>query len=77
MALLVAGVNYKNAPLDLREALALDHRLEASYAGLRAGGLFQELVLLSTCNRVEAYAVAPDFHAAGTRLRAFFEGLAP
>jgi glutamyl-tRNA reductase len=77
MALLVAGVNYKNAPLDLREALALDHRLEASYAGLRAGGSFQELVLLSTCNRVEAYALAPDGPRAEQQLREFFEALAP
>ena len=77
MALLVAGVNYKNAPLDLREALALDHRLAASYAGLRQAGGFQELVLLSTCNRVEAYALAPDGPRAEQQLRDFFEALAP
>ena len=77
MALVVAGVNYKNAPLELREALALDQRLAESYSGLRSAGAFQELVLLSTCNRVEAYALAADGPKAEAVLREFFEALAP
>jgi len=77
LALLVTGVSYKNAPVELREALALDGRLEQAYAVLKASGEFDELVLISTCNRVEAYAAVPDAAVALLRLRAFFEDLAP
>ena len=75
MALVMAGVSHKTAGVELREALALDARLEECYGQLSQG--IDELVLLSTCNRVEAYAVASDADAAAARLRAFFEALAP
>lgn len=77
MGLLVMGVSYKTAPVDLREALALDGRLGESYARLRLVDGLRELVLLSTCNRVEAYASADDPPAAEAVLREFFESLAP
>ena len=77
VALLVTGVSHKNAPVELREALALDGRLEQAYADLKAGGEFDELVLISTCNRVEVYAATGDIVVATARLRAFFEELAP
>jgi len=77
MALVMASVSYKNASVDLREALALDGRLEQGYAQLLAHEAVDEAVLLSTCNRVEAYVSSPAPEAAAQRLRAFFEGLAP
>ncbi|HTB23442.1 MAG TPA: glutamyl-tRNA reductase [bacterium] len=76
MALLMAGVSHRSAGLELREALALDGRMDQAFGLLKGSGL-EEVVLLSTCNRVEAYAVAPDAQSAAARMRAFFEGLAP
>lgn len=76
MPLLMVGVSHRTAPLDLREALALDGRLDPSYRRLEAAG-FGQLVLVSTCNRVEAYVEASDTKAAAAQLGAFFESLAP
>jgi glutamyl-tRNA reductase len=61
--------------LELREALALDAALAPAYKALRGAGV-DELVLLSTCNRVEAYVVTGDPETAELRLRAFFEAKA-
>jgi glutamyl-tRNA reductase len=53
--------------VSLRERMAYtSHRLHAALARLGCGGdpdweHIQELAILSTCNRVELYAVAPDF----------------
>lgn len=63
MRLTVTGVNFRTAPLALREALAFDkgavcEALQA--AGERFGC---ERALLSTCNRVELYLASADEHA--------------
>ncbi|MGH7441997.1 MAG: glutamyl-tRNA reductase, partial [bacterium] len=76
MPLLMVGVSHHGAPLDLREALALDGRLEESYRRLAALGLSQ-VVLVSTCNRVEAYAEADSAQVGAKHLEEFFESLAP
>jgi len=76
MALVVVGVSHHTAGVELREALALDQRLDGAFQDLKASGL-DEVVLLSTCNRVEAYGVADDAHLGAGRLRGFFEALAP
>ena len=58
------GLNHNTASVALREHLAFTpHRLQASLARLGCGNDpswsdVQELVILSTCNRVELYAVA-------------------
>jgi glutamyl-tRNA reductase len=55
----VAGMNYRTAPVELRERLAVTPAgLRCSSCRLRAGGDLDELVVLSTCNRVEIYGVA-------------------
>jgi glutamyl-tRNA reductase len=71
VALICAGINHHTAPVALRErfALGLDaqRRLFQSPAAreLRQAGL-AELVILSTCNRTEAYA-APQMDAGRLR----------
>jgi len=63
------GLNHKTASISLREQLAFPpHRLESSLARIGCGSqaadkFIHELVILSTCNRVELYAVTnqPDF----------------
>ena len=75
MGLLMLGLSHRSAPVEVREALALDASLGAAYESLK-GGPVEELLLLSTCNRVEAYAVASDSAEAEARLRSYFEGRA-
>lgn len=59
MKVFVAGVSYKTAPVELRERLAVSpSTLRCSGCRLKIGGNLEEVVLLSTCNRVEIYGVA-------------------
>jgi glutamyl-tRNA reductase len=58
MKLFVAGLSYKTAPVELREKLAVHpSRLPCLGCRLKLGGNLSEVVLLSTCNRVEIYGV--------------------
>jgi glutamyl-tRNA reductase len=60
MKLFVAGLSYKTAPVELREKLAVHpSRLRCHGCRLKLGAGLAEVVLLSTCNRVEVYGVAP------------------
>lgn len=57
--LFVAGLSYRTAPVEVREQLALQpSRLQCYGCRLKLGANLSELVLLSTCNRVELYGVA-------------------
>jgi glutamyl-tRNA reductase len=59
MKVFVAGLSYKTAPVELRERLAVPAAtLRCSGCRLKIGGDLDEVVLLSTCNRVEVYGVA-------------------
>jgi glutamyl-tRNA reductase len=61
MSLLAVGLNHTTAPVDLRERLAVPReQIGESLSGLVARASLSEVVLLSTCNRVEVYAVQPD-----------------
>jgi glutamyl-tRNA reductase len=58
MKLFVAGLSYKTAPVELREKLAVHpSRLRCYGCRLKLSGGLSEVVLLSTCNRVEIYGV--------------------
>jgi glutamyl-tRNA reductase len=59
MPLFVAGLSYRNAPLELRERLAIEEdKLREVLSDLQATSVVPEVVVLSTCNRVEVYGVA-------------------
>ena len=59
MGLFVAGLNHRNAPVALRELLAVEEdKLRELLLDLQAGDALREVVVLSTCNRVEVYGVA-------------------
>jgi glutamyl-tRNA reductase len=59
MALFVAGLSHKNAPVALREQLAVEEdKLRELLHDLQASDVLREVVVLSTCNRVEVYGVA-------------------
>ena len=60
MNLFVAGLSYKTTPVEVREQLAVHRsRLPCGGCRLKLAGNLSEVVLLSTCNRVEIYGVTP------------------
>jgi glutamyl-tRNA reductase len=57
--LFVSGLSHRVAPVALREQLALEtDKLREVLGHVMAGGAFTEVMILSTCNRVEVYGVA-------------------
>ncbi len=60
MKLFVAGLSYKTAPVEVREKLSVRPSLLSCYGcRLKLGSHLEEVVLLSTCNRVEVYGTTP------------------
>jgi glutamyl-tRNA reductase len=58
-SLFVAGMSHRSAPLEVREQLALDEdKIRQILGELSGRGLLTEVMILSTCNRVEVYGVA-------------------
>jgi glutamyl-tRNA reductase len=72
MHIVVVGLSHKTAPVEIREKLAIPesrmgealNRL-CSYQGVREG------ILLSTCNRVEVYAVVDEIESGYGRIQDF------
>ena len=59
MEIHVAGVSFRSAPLVVREEVALTEELGTRLLhNLREEALFQEAMVLNTCNRTEFYVVA-------------------
>ena len=73
MKIFVAGLSYKTTPVEVREKLAVQRsRLQCSGCRLKLRGGLEEVVLLSTCNRVEIYGVSPWIHG---RVQQLFQEL--
>ena len=78
MNIIVVGLSHKTAPVEIRELLAIPSsrmgeaitRL-CTYPGVREG------VLLSTCNRVEVYAVVDELEPGFSRVQEFLADTAP
>ena len=61
MQLVVLGLNHKTAPVEIRERLSLTE--EDIYIGLKCVDYYErihEMVIVSTCNRTEIYAVVEE-----------------
>jgi glutamyl-tRNA reductase len=64
MAVLCLGVSFRRAPLDLLERMAFgEDDLTKAYRRAADDEAIGGCVILSTCNRVEAYAEVPAYHA--------------
>jgi len=73
MKIFVAGLSYKTTPVEVREKLAVQRsRLQCCGCRLKLRGGLEEVVLLSTCNRVEIYGVSPWIHG---RVQQLFQEL--
>ena len=58
--LYLVGLNYKTAPVEVRERFALTDPQVLEKGVVPLDGAIRECVILSTCNRVELLAVARD-----------------
>jgi len=57
--LFVSGLSHKTAPIAVREQLAVEEdKLREILVDVHGAGVLSEVVILSTCNRVEVYGVA-------------------
>lgn len=67
-AIHVLGMNHHTAPVEVRERLALDQAgVERHLSLLREQGIASEVFIVSTCNRVELYAVPGEQGPAALR----------
>lgn len=63
MHTLVVGVNYRSAPVEIREKLSfIEHELPQAMQALKEQKSILENVIVSTCNRTEIYAVVDQLH---------------
>ncbi len=60
MPIVVIGLSHHTSPVELRERFAFaEAKIPEALRALRGSGVADEAVILSTCNRVEVYVVAP------------------
>lgn len=61
MYIMVVGLNFRSAPVEIRERFALPaDGLGDAISRLKQSGRIAEVVLVSTCNRTEVYAVVEE-----------------
>jgi glutamyl-tRNA reductase len=78
MNIIVVGLNHRTASVELREHLAVSEaRLPEALARLKRWPGVTEGVILSTCNRVELYAVVKDTSHGFDSLREYLLKMAP
>ncbi|SHF64776.1 glutamyl-tRNA reductase [Ornithinibacillus halophilus] len=72
MHILNVGLNYKTAPVEIREKLTFDESsLEEAMATLKEQKSILENVIVSTCNRTEIYAVVDQLHTGRYYIKQF------
>ncbi|MGB9627262.1 MAG: glutamyl-tRNA reductase [Thermodesulfobacteriota bacterium] len=72
MELLLVGLNHKTAPIEIRECLAFkEDKLEEAFQKVHSLPSLKEDMILSTCNRVEIYAVSREPETAIHALKEF------
>ena len=77
MSVVVVGLSHRTVALDLLERMTVTpERLPKALGDLVAREFVSEAVILSTCHRVEIYAVAERFHGAVQDIRHFLSELA-
>ena len=65
MSIVVIGVNHRTSPVTLLEKVMISQDVMSdALKDLSSHGDIREVVVLSTCNRTEVYAVAERFHSA-------------
>src|SRR5271169_5991291 len=63
MEIVLVGLNFRTAPLEVRERVAFSlEQAQRAAEVLRTNGILEETLVLSTCNRSEVYGVHPLAH---------------
>lgn len=63
MSVLVVGMSHQSAPVALLEQLSMDSRIQhETCSELVSRSALSEAMIVSTCNRLEVYAVTNSFH---------------
>lgn len=74
MHIVVVGLNYRTAPVEVRERFALaEEQLAGALTALKATMSIMECVIIATCNRTEIYAVVERPQICGHDVRWFME----
>lgn len=74
MHIVVVGMNYRTAPVEIREKFALPEKdWQEAIRQLRNTKSVMECVMVSTCNRTEMYVVVDRLHMCGYFIRSFME----
>jgi glutamyl-tRNA reductase len=61
MNIVVVGLSHKTAPVEIREKLSIQEaKIESAIAQLKAYPHIEEVAIISTCNRLEVYAVTTE-----------------
>jgi glutamyl-tRNA reductase len=61
MEIVLVGLNHRTAPVEVREKVSFTaEQTQRAAAELRARGILEETLVLSTCNRSEVYGVPPE-----------------
>lgn len=72
MHILAVGLNYKTAPVEIRERLSFSSNdLASAMKRLKNEKSILENVIVSTCNRTEIYAVVDQLHTGRYYIKAF------
>lgn len=74
MHIIAIGLNYRTAPVEVREQFAFAERdLPEALKQLIQTKSIMECVIVATCNRTELYAVVDRHHLCGHYIRSFME----
>jgi glutamyl-tRNA reductase len=74
MHIVVVGLNYRTAPVEVRERFTFaEHQLPEALLQLQQTNSILECVIVATCNRTEIYAVVDRHHLCGHYIRHFME----
>ena len=61
MEIVLVGLNHRTAPVEVRERVSFNpEQTRRAAEELRARGILEEMLVLSTCNRSEVYGVPPE-----------------
>lgn len=72
MHIIVVGLNYQTAPVEIRERLAFaENDLSSAMLELKGRKSILENVIVSTCNRTEVYAVVDQLHTGRYYIKQF------
>ncbi|MFS1513934.1 glutamyl-tRNA reductase [Chengkuizengella sp. SCS-71B] len=74
MHIVVVGLNYRTAPVDIREKFAIsEEQTPIALRMLKNTKSILECVMVATCNRTEIYAVVDRLHLCGHYIRSFMQ----